>query len=154
MDPAPTTMNPDQTTPDPTTLDFLHFCSFFYLSPNVFIRACKITASSLLSFCEKQHHQRLREGFGNFKSTIYILTKKYCTWWLVKEEKEMRKKFEPTENPVDSAEAWKVQCWVKKNSRFDGKGENCNQQALVKYSSNPFEKMWPKIENDLWLLED
>ena len=57
MDPAPTTMNLNQTTPDPTTLDFLHFCSFFYLSPNVFIRACKITASSLLSFCEKQ--QRL-----------------------------------------------------------------------------------------------
>ena len=38
-------------------IGFPTFLLFFYLSPNVFIRACKITASSLLSFCEKQ--QRL-----------------------------------------------------------------------------------------------
>ena len=78
MDPAPTTMYPDQTTPDPTTLDFLHVCSFFYLSPNVFIKACKITASSLLSFCEKQ--QRLSFIVKDSEKVLETLRAPFTFW--------------------------------------------------------------------------
>ena len=54
------------------------FALFFYLSPNVFIRACKITASSSLSFCEKQ--QRLSFIVKDSEKVLETLRAPFTFW--------------------------------------------------------------------------